>query len=379
MWRTTEGSTGRLIQLCLGYFFFYVLTGVAVKFFLGKAEAGFPGMNGVEYLVNSTFGSAGVVLVIVLALRWFRIDTLNPIRWGGVTFPGELLYIIPSGVCTAVVIPTTTLMYTLPISVMVAMVIMRGSVIVISRAVDAIQIQRGLLDKKVYLEENVAVVFAVAAVTVHVFFQRESGFDFLHSKAAVSILGSYVVAYSIRIYIMNYYKNTHARVHRQDNRQFFGVEQLAASATLILGGLLVFHSPKLFGWSGPVVELYRDSFLQPHPDRLWAAVSGTAFGAVAFFSVFLFMFKGRTATFAGLVNRLTSLVAGTTATLIFAFAFGGRFPGGRDWLSLGLIGIAIGFLTVAERRRVAELRARHELEESPAGRTAAGPARESAR
>ena len=25
MWKTTEGSTGRLIQLCLGYFFFYVI------------------------------------------------------------------------------------------------------------------------------------------------------------------------------------------------------------------------------------------------------------------------------------------------------------------------------------------------------------------
>jgi len=52
----------------------------------------------------------------------------------------------------------------------------------------------------------------------------------------------------------------------------------------------------------------------------------SAFGAAAFFSVFLFMFKGRTATFAGLVNRLTSLVAGTTSTVIFYFAFQGRFP-----------------------------------------------------
>jgi hypothetical protein len=336
VWRTSEGSTGRLIQLCIGYFLFYVVTGVAVKYFLRSAELGFPGMNGVEYLVHSTFGSAGVVLVVVLALRWYRLDSLRPVRLGPFTFPSEWLYIIPSGVCTAVVIPTTTLMYTLPISVMVAMVIMRGSVIVISRAVDAVQIRQGLLDKRVYAEENVAVGFAVAAV---------------------AILSSYVVAYAIRIYIMNYYKNTHAKVHRQDNKAFFGVEQLAASVTLVATGLLVYHSPALFGWTSPVIDLYRDAFLAPHPARVSAAVSGTAFGAVAFFSVFLFLFHGRTATFAGLVNRLTSLIAGTAATLFFHYAFGGGFPALRDWISLGLILVAILFLTRAERKRVAELQA----------------------
>jgi hypothetical protein len=361
VWKTAQGSTGRLVQLCAGYFFFYVLTGVSVKYFLRSAELGFPGMSGVEYLVNSTIGSAGVVLLVVLALRWYRIDSLNPRRILGLTVPGELLYIIPSGICTAVVIPTTTLMYTLPISVMVAMVIMRGSVIVISRAVDAIQIRQGLLDRRVYAEENVAVVFAVGAVAVHTLFARDGGFDFVRSPAALAILSSYIVAYSIRIYIMNYYKNTHAKVHRQDNRAFFGVEQLAASVTLAAGALLVYHSPALFGAASDVLDQYRGAFLAPHPDHVWAALSGTAFGAVAFFSVFLFMFHGRTATFAGLVNRLTSLVAGTAATLIFHWAFGGSFPAVRDWLSLGLILIAITFLTRAERRRVAELRERNEL------------------
>jgi hypothetical protein len=66
------------------------------------------------------------------------------------------------------------------------------------------------------------------------------------------------------------------------------------------------------------------------------------------------MFKGRTATFAGLVNRLTSLVAGTTSTLAFAVAFGGRLPKTQDWVSLGLILVAVAFLTRAERRRARE-------------------------
>jgi hypothetical protein len=67
------------------------------------------------------------------------------------------------------------------------------------------------------------------------------------------------------------------------------------------------------------------------------------------------MFKGRTATFAGLVNRLTSLVAGTTATLILYFLFQGKFPKIQDWLSLVFILISVWFLSRAEKKRTKEL------------------------
>jgi hypothetical protein len=362
MWKTTEGSTGRLLQLCVGYFTFYVITGVTVKYFLGSPDLELPGMEGVEFLVYSTVGGTSIALAVVLALRWFKMQSVRPLRWCGITFPGEYLYIVPSGVCTAVVIPTTTLMYTLPISVMVAMVIMRGSVIVISRAVDAIQIRQGLLDKRVFPEENIAVAFAIAAVVIHVFFAGKGGFDFVRSAPAMSILGSYVVAYSIRIYIMNYYKNTRGKGQRLNNKAFYAVEQVAAWITLLIAGVAVFNAPGLFGWSGEVIETYRGAIIQPRPEWGWAIIAGMAFGVVSFFSVFLFMFKGRTATFAGLVNRLTSLIAGVTATLIFHYAFGGRFPKLQDWISLLFIVIAIAFLTRAERKRSAELLARKEID-----------------
>ena len=150
MFKTTEGSTGRLIELCSGYFIFYVITGITVKYFTGSFALGFPGMNEIEFLVFSTLGGNFVCLAVALSLRWYRLQSDNRLTIGTVTFPKEILYIIPSGICTAVVIPTTTLMYLLPISVMVAMVIMRASVIIISRAVDAIQIQKGILKKTVY-------------------------------------------------------------------------------------------------------------------------------------------------------------------------------------------------------------------------------------
>ncbi|MBI4548039.1 MAG: hypothetical protein HY707_08670 [Ignavibacteriae bacterium] len=366
MWKTTEGSTGRLIQLCLGYFFFYVLTGVSVKYFTGSPALGFPGMKELEFAVYSTIGGILVCLAVVFALRWYNLKSNQIIQWGKLRFPQEVLYIIPSGVCTAVVIPTTTLMYTLPISVMVAMVIMRASIIVISRIVDAIQIQQRILKKKVYTEENFAVVFALLAAGVNILWVGHGDFDFLKHEAAVIILGSYIVAYAIRIYIMNYYKNTRAKGVKLDNQGFFSIEQIAATVVLVLVGVFLFKSPDWFGGGGEQITIFRESFLNPKSIWTLAFVSGMAYGGVAFFSVFIFMFKGRTATFAGLVNRLTSLVAGTTATLSFAIIYSGKFPKIQDWVSLVFILIAVGFLTIAERKRTQELVLTHEIETKPA-------------
>ncbi len=379
MWKTSEGSTGRLLELCSWYFFLYVLTGVAVKYFLGRSDAGFPGMNGLEYLVYSTISGAGVALGVVLLRQWYRLESRQHVRVGARRVPAELLYIVPSGICTGVVIPTTTLMYTLPISVLVAMVIMRGAIIVVSRLVDSIQIRQGLLHKKVYAEENWGVFFAMLAVGAKLFWtpslvnpvaewlqglgidaaagmqldvNGRDNFEFLRSKPAMVILGSYILAYAIRIYIMNYYKNTRAKDQKLDNKAFFAIEQIAAFGTMVIAAavLLAVPAPGV-----KQIQMFQDAVAKPHPQWSAALVSGLPFGILSFFSVFIFMFKGRTATFAGLVNRLTSLVAGTTATLLFHWVWGGPFPAADDWLALFFIFVAIGFLTQAERKRRTEL------------------------
>ncbi|MBU6427503.1 MAG: hypothetical protein KGR26_00690, partial [Cyanobacteria bacterium REEB65] len=113
--------------------------------------------------------------------------------------------------------------------------------------------------------------------------------------------------------------------------------------------------------AAPIVA-FHDAIAIPHPAWFPASIVGAFFGLVAFFSVFIFMFKGRTATFAGLVNRLTSLLAGTTATLLSFFIYKAAFPGAADWASLALILIAVAFLSRAERRRMTELVQTHELD-----------------
>ncbi|MDO8494222.1 MAG: hypothetical protein Q7S68_02680 [Deltaproteobacteria bacterium] len=364
MFKAAEGSTKQLIQFCIGYFLTYVVTGLSIKYYMGSPDKGFPGFSDMEFLVYGTASATLIPTLTVLILRWYRMESARLISFFGLRIPIEYLFIIPSGICTAVVVPTTTLMYTLPISVMVAMIIMRGSVIIISRIVDAMQIQQGILTKRVYAEENWAVFFAIAAVGVHILWVKEGSFDFLHNFAAMTILGSYILAYMIRIYIMNYYKNTAGKGAKRDNKAFFAVEQICMYVTMVLVVPLLFFSPSLFGWNPPQIEGLRQAVLVPREGWPMASFWGSFFGMAAFFSVFLFMFKGRTATFAGLVNRLTSLVAGTVVTLLFYFFFGGKFPSNQDWISLLFILASVGFLTKAEKHRTRELIKTHEIEKT---------------
>src|SRR5262249_20294833 len=155
-----------------------------------------------------------------------------------------------------------------------------------------------------------------------------------------------------RIYIMNYYKNTRGRGVKLDNRGFFAVEQISATTAMLIVGVLLIVGPVAFGWPDKRVVEFSDA--APHPDAT-ALIAGLPYALVAFFSVFIFMFEGRTATFAGLVNRLTSLVAGTTATLLLWMFFKQKFPSLQDWVSLGFILVAVWFLTRAEKRRTREL------------------------
>jgi len=367
MFSTRPGSTGRLLQLCFAYFGSYVVTGILVKWFTGGLHE--PRMTDIAYLFNNTVGGNLLCLIAVFGLAWVPWPSRHGGRW-----PRETGYILASGVCTAVIIPTTTLLYTLPISVMVAMVIMRGSIIVISRIIDAVQLAQGILKRRVFPEENWAVVFALLAVCTNLLpvpmapwlaahpdvahalgvdpAKLHGGFDFVHNAIAMWVLGAYIVSYAVRLYLMNFFKNTRKGTAEVDNRGYFALEQLSASGAILLASLLVWWGVRAWGWSHPLAVLYHDAMQKPD----WGAVaSGIPYGLVAFFSVFLFMFQGRTATFAGLVNRLTSLMAGTAATLLLAWWFHLKPPAPTEWASVVLILVAVGFLGRAEQRRAGAL------------------------
>jgi hypothetical protein len=225
-----SGTTARLLELCVGYFAAYTLTGVLVKWL---PSSGIPKLPEMTYLFNNTIGGSVLALGLVIVLGWFKLRSNRLVKVGPFQVPSEVGYIIPSGVCTAIVIPTTTLMYSLPISVLVAMVIMRGSIIVISRLVDELQLRQGNPEEaRLRRGELGGVVRADGgrdqraadsaggrARSARGRGRGPAGLKAGAGKgelrvppldAAMTILGSYIVAYAFRLYIMNYFKNTRA-------------------------------------------------------------------------------------------------------------------------------------------------------------------------
>jgi hypothetical protein len=346
-WRGNMKSN--LFRLCLGYFFAYVLTGLSVKYFTGSVAKGFVGQNDVEYLLYSTSSASLLCVAVVLVFSWQK--RMQPFSWR------SALPILLSGVCTAFIIPSTTLLYAQPISVMIAMVLMRAGVLIASRLVDQLLLWQKLTTKKVTWEENLAVFFALLSMSLQAgasFFKGEEmskHFAFLESRAVMGLLFFYLLSYFIRIYIMNYFKSTDPGGTRVDNKGFFGIEQLAASGTMLLAAscLLLYASqngadPQAF--SGKLFLALQ----QAHEAWPLASLSGLSYGLVAFFSVFIFMVRGRSATFAGLANRLTSLLAGTASTLIGCVLFASPWPSLVDWGSFFLIMFAVLLLARAELR-----------------------------
>jgi len=66
------------------------------------------------------------------------------------------------------------------------------------------------------------------------------------------------------------------------------------------------------------------------------------------------LYKGGTATFNITLNRMTLLLTGTSATLLFWPAFDGKPVRTHQWAALGIVFVAIGFMSWVSHRRRSE-------------------------
>src|SRR5439155_1710785 len=65
MIKARSGTTAQLVQLCLGYFVTYLLTGILVKYFTVVRS---PKMSEMGYIFNNTLGGSAFPLLVVLLL-----------------------------------------------------------------------------------------------------------------------------------------------------------------------------------------------------------------------------------------------------------------------------------------------------------------------
>lgn len=376
LFRSYPKSNKRLVQYGIAYPAFYAIFLFWVAYYI-KVDK----MNGFEHLLNNTLGAMLVCLVIPLVFGWRkRFTSKGNVTIAGFTFPREWLWLLPCGICTAVVIPTTTLMYSLkdPVTgsflpVTVAQPLMRASLIITTLVfVDLVQIGLKISTKKLIWQEFVAAVFAFGTVWFAIRAGGPDSFNFMNSGEALVIMGMYIGFYTVRQFIMSHYKNTHGTY---DLKGFFVVEQAFAAATVLVASVVIIGWPELFSWEKDprILAMRSVLFLNPsgnHGPDFGAIVSGLPYGIAAFFSVFLFMFPGKTQTFAVLTNRLASLAAAPLATACFIWAYaevivarGNKAPTmkAEDLQALWFVVIALGFMAWGEWSR-AKAKARQETQ-----------------
>lgn len=305
MFGLTEGSNKETAALAAAYFVLGLLFTLGMKFL---TAAGVPGM---ESMVITTMG--GVLLILPVIVKWPRHFTPESgyIKVLGVSVPREFLYIVPSGVCAACIIPTTSLLYTFGFTVMVAQTFMRGGLMVGGRVSDQILIWRGISTKKIRWQEEVAWIVAVAAVATNILFASKKDFAALTALPVLITIAVYLFPYTGRLYAMGWFKATGKK---RDMRAFTVLEEIVAVITLVVVVAVVFI---LYGHGFRPKQIVQvvGAFSTNAPFAI--LVIGALYGASFFPSMFLFLRKGTSMTANTTINRVVSLIAGSSATFLY--------------------------------------------------------------
>jgi hypothetical protein len=331
-----DKTTVDLFILVPWYFVAYLAQGILSRLFTDPKIKIIESLQTTQmkFMVWSVLGSFAITLSVIFVGKWG--SRFKP------AFDDEFTLLRISGICAAIVIPTTSILYTFSwLSLMVAMVVMRGSMILTGWIIDLVQFRLGIRKKRVSLLETLAAALGISAVVIVLFLDSSDPTkpSFWTEPVARWALILYVAAYGVRIYIMNYFKNRREEHNIYgDERAYYSIENPTAAIALAISAGIVL----LLGSNHGV--LIHDSNVALAGILDWQALliifSGTFVGLSAIPSVFLFLYPKESATFTTLVNRLTTIVTSILVT-VFLVGWGGPKPKDVDWYSLILVCLAL--------------------------------------
>ena len=320
----------RIWWFAFGYFACYAPYSALTK---AVTEGGLPGqlraVSGFELLPLTVLASMVAMMAFLWLSGWWRAAGRR--RLFGLDVPVPSRWTFLSGLCSATIIGTTTLAYTFSgTSIVFMMLLLRGGVLALAPAVDA------LTGRRVQWFSWVALALSLGALVVA--FAEKSGFH-MTLLAGVDVL-AYLLAYFIRLRFMSRLAKS---ADAGANRRFFVEEHIVSSPAL----LLFLGIGALIGGDGMLGELRRGF------TELWAT-SGVVWEAILIgvlsegTGVFggLILLDKRENTFCVPVNRSSSILAGVAASLGLSALRGDPVPSGFELVGAGMIIGAIVFLTV---------------------------------
>ncbi len=306
-----------------GYFVFYTPYSATVK---SVSKGLWPGFSGpfsrIEILPGAFLGTAVVVLLFVTVLGWWRYVPTRKVLGIPVPCPHPLAAL--SGLGTAVIIATTTLAYTFHgISIVFALLLMRGGVLIMAPIVDAVFRRR--------VEFNSWLGLALSLTALSLLLADQDGNSL--SLAAVVNLAAYYLGYAIRLQCITATVKSKQPAARHG---YFAEEQMISMPLLLLAGAaLTWYGTNSADLStGLVPTVFANRFAPP------MLLIGVLYGGLFLFGSLIYM-DARENSFCVPVNRCSSVLAGVVASFVLVYLFDQQPVGGMQLLGAAVIGAAI--------------------------------------
>lgn len=323
---TPERRAALAIWLWAGsYFACYVPYGALTK---GMSSRGVAGL----VLLPSALLAGVVTTGAFLALTgWWRHATQRTVgRW---TMPVPTAPTVMSGLCSAAILLSTTLAYTIEgASILAMMLAMRGGVLALAPLVDAIS------GRTVRRAAWVALGLSFAALAV-----TFRGGSLRFTALAVLDLSVYLGAYFLRLRLMS--RRAKAADTMVNSRYFVEEQLVAAPAALVLLAVLTLVP----GTVGEQLRTGWSTFLFSPAGALGLVVGVLSQGTGIFGG--LILLDARENSFCIPVNRASSVLAGVCAAALLWIFNGGSAPSVAELTGAALMIAALVVLSVPDTKK----------------------------
>lgn len=313
-----------------GYFASYIQYSFMVKVLSKGLLPSLKGQSlaGFSILPVSVTASAVGMLVFLTAIRWWKYASHKRIM--GFNLPHPTRWTFLSGLCTALIIGTTTLAYTFEgVSIIFAMLLMRGGILIIAPIVDA------LSKRHVRWFAWMGLVCSMCALLVSLL--DTDGYNIPLLCIADIII--YLASYFVRLNFMSRFAKSEVSVA---NRRYFVEEQMVAAPSLVI----MLAAAALIGRGG-VLQTIRTGFTAywDTPYILEILLVGVFSQGTGIFGSLIFLDR-RENTFCVPINRSSSILAGVIASYLLLFFPNQKPPLESQLMGAGFIIIAIIFLVI---------------------------------
>lgn len=312
-----------------GYFACYIPYSLLTKIMSKGLLPSFRGrsLDGFAILPVVAVATLLTMILVISLLGWWKYATHSKVF--GLSMPRPTKWTFLSGLFTSLIIGTTTLAYTFEsVSIVLAMLLMRGGVLIIGPIVDA------GTKRKVRWFSWAGFGGACLALLLNV---RDTG-GFRVPLALGLVILVYVGSYFMRFQFMS----RNAKSDQRDvNLRYFVEETMVSTPMLVvILALLTLVGGKVgadvrLGWTA--------HWNQPY---LWAlVVIGIMSQGTGFFGTLVFLDKSEN-TYCIPVNRASSVLAGVAASMLLTLFPGQRPPATTELVGAAVMVVSILFLSI---------------------------------